>query len=96
MKAKDSSSTGTSPLGFVVVAIIIAAAFAAAHLAGLRELTVVFSGASPGGGPASLMEVAGGVSYVVLFLSLVTVAPVLLLAAGIFLGLQAWLPGRRP
>ena len=90
------SKKGTSPLGLSMVAAMIAAAFAVVHAAGLRDFTVVFSGGSPGGGPASLLEVAGGVFYSVLFLSLVTVVPILLLAAAIFVGLQVLVPGKQP
>ncbi len=85
---------GTSPLGLTCVALGIAAAFVVLHLCGLRDYTVVFAGASPGGGPATLLEVAGGVSYVVLFLSLVTITPILLLASGLFVGLQLLLPAK--
>ena len=84
---------GSSPLGLMVVAGIIAAGFAAVHLGGLREYVVVFSGGSPGGGPPALWEVAGGVFYVVLFLAVVTVVPVLLLGAALFVGLQWLRPG---
>lgn len=83
---------GTSPLGLTCVAVGLAAAFMVLHLCGLRDYTVVFAGASPGGGPATLLEVAGGVGYVVLFLSMVTVTPILLLASGFFVGLQALFP----
>lgn len=92
----QESKRGTSPLGLSVVAAVVAAAFAVVHLAGLRDYTVVFSGGSPGGGAASLLEVAGGVFYSLLFLSLVTVVPILLLAAAIFVGLQVLVPGKQP
>ncbi|MGD1083357.1 MAG: hypothetical protein ABSA47_01245 [Verrucomicrobiota bacterium] len=72
-----------SPRGFVLRAIFIAAAFAVAHLAGLRDYTSVLAGTV---GPASAglgISIFLGAAYLFLYMAFVILAPVLLLAAAI-------------
>ena len=65
----------------LALSALIGAAFAVAHLAGLRQHTAVLSGTS---GSAAL-----GVGYALLYFAFVVVAPMLALAAAIF-----WAGGR--
>jgi hypothetical protein len=75
-----------SPKGFVLRASLLAVGFGICELAGLRDHTTFLSGtsASAGGYQASVVF---GVTYIVAYLGLAVVVPILLLAA---LLLRSW------
>lgn len=77
-----------SPRGLLIDAALITVLFLAAHLAGLREYTTVFSGTSPTGDVRDVVALAFGIGYVVFYLGFVVFVPVLILGAGIFLALE--------
>jgi hypothetical protein len=72
----------------LATALAIAAAFGAAHLAGLREHTALLSG-------TSAASPALGVGYALLYFAFVVVAPILALAAGIAWAAARLAAGRR-
>jgi len=78
-----------SPRGFLLRALVIAGAFLAVHLAGLRDYTSVLNGTI---GPAADWRTSSflGIAYLVIYLAFVIVAPVLVLAAGILTVWQRW------
>jgi hypothetical protein len=81
-----------SPRGFLLRAGVIGAAFLALHLAGLRDYASVLNGTV---GPASTgwkTSAFLGVAYLVVYMALVILAPILILAAGI---LSLWHRRRR-
>jgi hypothetical protein len=72
-----------TPKGLALRGIVLTALFLAAHLAGLRSFTSILCGmSSSAGGTASVTAFLGSV-YVVLYLAAVSVAPILLIAAGL-------------
>ena len=75
-----------SPVGFVVLAILICLAYLAADSAGWRQYTGVISGTpSPG---ASASGDLRGLAYAGLYFANVLLAPILLLAAVMLLLIQ--------
>lgn len=74
-------AAATVPWGLAGPALLIVAAFAAAHALGLRDNVSVVSGTAPAGGGD--LAVIGGVAYVAAWLAAVVVAPILGLAAAI-------------
>ncbi len=70
-----------SPIGFLVAAAAIAAAYGLAHLAGLRDSLAVVSGA-PG-------PIAPALVYMALHFLFVLAVPPLVAAAGLLLALRA-------
>lgn len=72
-----------SPPGFIVIALTLAALFALAHLGGLRDTTSILSGTN-----ATPSNAVLGLIYTVLYFATVLGAPILILAAGIFYGLE--------
>ena len=73
-----------SPSGFALRAVAIIALFLVCHALGLRQYTTIASGsAAPALGSESV-GAALAVVYIACYLGLVIVAPVLLLAAGLF------------
>ena len=73
------SSPGISPQGLVMRAGLIAAAFVAVHLAGLRENAGTLTGTSAG----STFSMISGVVYGSLYLATVFLVPALVIGAGI-------------
>lgn len=74
-----------SPVGMLVLAGLIGAAFAVCHAFGAREnLSVLFATSDQGSWTAVFFSLV----YVMLYLGLILAVPVLVLAAGIFAGLQ--------
>ena len=72
-----------SPAGLLLRALLILAAWAIAHLLGWRSSVCVLSGTLDGG-TASAWATFRGVTYAFLFLSVVLVAPIFALAAGLW------------
>jgi hypothetical protein len=73
-----------SPVDFIAVAGIIAAALLIMHAAGLRDYTCVISGTFPQGASRSGMTVALGILYAAAYFAAVVAAPILVLASAIF------------
>ncbi|MBN1417312.1 MAG: hypothetical protein JXP34_00970 [Planctomycetes bacterium] len=71
-----------SPRGLAARALLLAAAFAIAHVAGLRSHVTFLSGATAAGIHPALSAALGCV-YLALYVGAVLIAPVLLTAAGI-------------
>jgi hypothetical protein len=72
-----------SPAGFVQRALVISALFLLVHLAGLREYTSILNGTV---GPDSAGWAGSaflGMTYIILYLAFVILAPMLILAAGL-------------
>jgi hypothetical protein len=82
-----------SPMGLMMRAGLIAAAFAAAHLAGLRGYVGLLTGVTAGTGTGSPLEMIFAVLYIVLYGALVLIAPVLVAAAGLLFVCLLALPG---
>lgn len=83
-----------SPKGLLAWAVILGVVFLACHLAGLREYTTIISGTAPTGDVSDRVAPALAAAYVVVYLAFIIVAPILVLAAGIFLGLDLIIPRR--
>jgi len=79
-----------SPKGFLSRAAGLAALFLLVHALGWREYTSVLCGTSPTGRAADLKAALFGTAYAGLYFFSVTVVPVLLLGAVIFLLLLRW------
>ena len=77
-----------SPKGLLLWAGIVALGFLVCHAAGLREHTTVISGTSPTGDVHSVLPIALGAVYAVVYFAFVLLVPILILAAAIFLALQ--------
>ncbi|NOS72167.1 MAG: hypothetical protein HOP33_19860 [Verrucomicrobia bacterium] len=75
-----------SPKDFIRHAVLILAVYAVAHLAGLREFTSILNGTT--GSLVVNREVAAllGVTYLLLYMGAVVLAPMLLIAAGLLAG----------
>jgi hypothetical protein len=72
-----------SPTGLVGCAALVALAYAAAELAGLRAFTAILSGTSPTGGAADGWAALLGGAYVLLHFAFAIVAPIALIAAAL-------------
>ncbi len=87
---KDSASSqpaggtgrGCSPPWRVVAALVIAAAFAAAHVPGLRDNISILAGTVPATLGSRELSVFLGLVYLVLYASAVLIVPTLVTAAG--------------
>ncbi len=87
---KDSASSqpagatakGCSPQWLVVAALVIAAAFAAAHVLGLRDNISILSGTVPATLGSRQLWALLGLVYLVLYASAVLIVPTLVTAAG--------------
>jgi len=73
-----------SPTGFLVRAAMLILLFTLCHFAGLREYTSFLSGTLP----AAKVKIFFGCAYLVFYLGAVGLAPVFVLASGIFWVLQ--------
>jgi hypothetical protein len=76
---RDFSEGPLSPLGMLVLAMVIAALFGVAHALGLRDGVSVLSGTSPSGDASA----GGGVIYALLYFAAILVAPAFAIAAAI-------------
>ena len=85
-----------SPAGFGLRAGVLLILFLIVHLAGFREYASVISGTVPQGSFGMAVDQFFAVAYVFLYLSAVVVAPILAIAALVFLILDRWLFPRRP
>lgn len=83
-----------SPVGFFRRALILLVLYFLCHVAGLREFTSIVSGSSPSGGRADAVAGALGAVYVVAYLIVVFIVPVLVIASGLFWAAQFWLTPR--
>lgn len=83
-----------SPGSFVLCAATFAGLFALMHVAGWREQTSVFCGTLPRETGAQISQGFRAVCYTLFYLVTVIVAPILLLAAGIYQGLLVVLARR--
>ena len=77
-----------SPRGFLRRAVELLVIFLVCHAAGLREYTSIISVTSPSGGKADTLCAVLGCVYGVVYFLCVLVAPILVLASGIFWLLQ--------
>ena len=84
-----------SPGGFASRAGLILVSFLVAHLAGLREYASILSGTMPQGLFGRAVDQFLAVSYIVLYLGAVVVAPILAIAALVFFALEKGLDRRR-
>lgn len=85
-----------SPETLAGCAVMIVLLYLVLHFSGLREDTSLLSGTFPGGDPKDASSLFWGMSYVVVYFASVIVAPVLLIAAAIFAGIEAALTRHRP
>ena len=85
-----------SPAGFGLRAGSLLILFLIVHLAGFREYASVLSGTVPQGSFGTAVDQFFAVAYVFLYLGAVVVAPILAIAALVFLILDRWLFRRRP
>jgi hypothetical protein len=83
-----------SPKGFLLRAAGLAALFLIVHALGWRAYTGILCGTSPTGRAPDANAALFGVSYAGLYLAGVTLVPVLVLAAAIFLLLLRWMAGK--
>jgi len=86
-----------SPAGFVQRALVIGVVFLLVHLAGLREYTSILNGTV---GPDSAGWAGSaflGMTYIIVYLAFVILAPMLILAAGMLVVWQRLLnPQKKP
>jgi hypothetical protein len=73
-----------SPRGFTVRAVVLAALFLLCGAAGLKQYTAALSGTAPAGSSARLLYVLLGALYIGSYLGFAVLAPILVLAAGIW------------
>jgi len=73
-----------SPGSFVLCAAIFAVVYLVLHLLGWRESTSIFCGTLPEGRNAQVLQSFQAVMYVLFHMATVVVAPILVLAAGVF------------
>ena len=73
----------SSPAGFLRRAMFISAVFLVVHLTGLREYTSVLNGTTGPEAADWALSTFFGVTYVIIYLTFVVLAPVLVLAAGL-------------
>jgi hypothetical protein len=73
-----------TPMGFVMRAILLCAAYGVCHLLGFREFAGVLSGTPPSGFLGGVPAAVCAVAYILLYFAVVLVVPVLLIGAVIF------------
>jgi hypothetical protein len=71
-----------SPVGFLALAALIAAAYHACDALDWREYTCILSGSVPLGAAQATAMFRGG-AYIILYFAYVLIAPILTLAAGL-------------
>jgi hypothetical protein len=79
-----------SPKGFLFRATGLTAMFLVVHALGGRAYTSILCGTSPTGKPLDAHTALFGAAYAALYLLTVTLVPVLVLAAAMFLLLIRW------
>jgi len=72
-----------SPVAWVAGALLVVALFGAMHLLGWRADTCIISGTVPGSGAAGDAAVLRGLLYAATYFCAVSVAPILVIAAGL-------------
>lgn len=77
-----------SPSGFAARAVWIALAFAICHVAGWRDDVSFLSGTEPAGAAGREMGVFLGVAYLATYFAFVLGVPILLIGAGVFVGME--------
>lgn len=90
-----------SPRGLLVRAVLIILVFLLCHAAGLREKTSILCGTSPTGDVDDMLSITLAALYMLAYFGALVVAPILLLASGVFTALQLFAPasttpGRNP
>ena len=76
-----------SPKGLLTRAALVGLVFLLCHAAGLREYTSVLSGTVPAGATRSVIALGLAALYLFSYFAFVLLAPVMLLASPILLGL---------
>jgi len=84
-----------TPRGFLLTAVELCAIFLILHVAGLRSRASVLIGAAASRDAAGTLMASLGLAYILFYFAFVTLAPILLLAAGLFKGLLLLLERRR-
>jgi hypothetical protein len=79
-----------TPRRLAGAALVIAAAYTVAHVAGLGAFVTALSGSLPPGGVSPAAGEAACVIYLALYAAVTLIAPILLLAAAILAGLLRW------
>jgi len=82
LPAKGTAASWPSPRYLVIRALMLGVLFFLAHLAGLREYTAFLSGTAAGQTTMG-WSVFYGTVYIVLYLGVVVLAPILAIAAGL-------------
>ena len=84
-----------SPLVLLILAVLIVAGFAAAHLAGWRENVSLLTGTSFDASDGGQGQIASASVYILLYFAAMIVSPILALASGIMWSLQKALKHRK-
>jgi hypothetical protein len=82
------------PTRWVACALLIGALFAVMHLLGWRADTCIISGTVAGSGIARDLAVVRGLLYIVTYFCAITVAPILIIGAGLLAGISRLAAGR--
>ena len=72
-----------SPKDLAQRALVFCVAFASAHLLGLRDFTSIVNGTTGSTGMSFEQAAARGIVYLLLYMAVVVLAPILLIAAAI-------------
>jgi hypothetical protein len=86
---------GFSPQGFVVRAVILGMLFAICQALGWREHTTFLSGTAASPGADANTSALLGLIYMASYFGVVLLAPILLIAAVLFFGIDRWLARQR-
>ncbi len=78
-----------SPRGFLLRALLLAIFFGAVHAAGWREHTTFLSGTAVSTDTSLNVSVVFGLIYMIAYFGFVLITPILILAAGILIGVSA-------
>lgn len=84
-----------SPSGMLILTVLLAGAYAAAHAAGWRENVSLLAGTSFPGPTGRMGQAATAGGYIMLYFGAMVVAPILALASGIMWALQKILKRRK-
>lgn len=87
-------NAGLTPSGLLVRAALVVVFFAVCHLAGWREHTTFISGTPASAGVSANTSVVLGVVYMAGYFSVVLLAPILTLAAGLLFVFERIAEGR--
>ena len=81
-----------SPRGLLVRAVLIVLVFVLCHAAGLREKTSILCGTSPTGDVDDMLSITLAALYMLAYFGALVVAPILILASGVFMALNLFAP----